>query len=155
MVFEIILIRFFVPQFKSFYQLTSGLALQWQLSSDSFHPAGIILFFLILSIKLGSIKRPHVRVKMGLDKILVISLTLGFYIGQYFVSFIHRQIRFIIFLFLVIFIVDKFEILWPKNYYFNQVRSWKLQNWAFSFWCRISNGKSLFIFIYFICILNL
>lgn len=110
----------------------------------------VVYSFLIPAIKLGSIRRPHVRVKMGLDKILVISLTLNFYIGYDSVSFIYRQIQFIIFLFLVIFVADKFEILWPKNYYFNQAKSWKLQNWEFPFWCKISNGKSLFLFIYFI-----
>lgn len=51
---------------------------------------------------------------MDLDKILVISLTLNFFIGYALMNFIHRQIQFIIYLFLVFFVADKFEILWQK-----------------------------------------
>lgn len=117
MFFEFILIAFFLFLMLNFF--TSSLLAEryneWQLSSDFLWPSDTIYFFLIPVIKLGSIRWQHVRVQMGLDKVLVISLTLNFFIGFVLMNFIHRKIKFIISLFLVIFVVDKFEVLWQKK----------------------------------------
>jgi len=52
---------------------------------------------------------------MGIGKILVILLTLNFFIEYALMNFIDRQIQFIISLFQVIFVADKFEILQQKK----------------------------------------